>query len=119
MANMIEYRGYTGQFHYEEGDDNFHGTVLGLRDIIHFQGSCIAELRQSLQESIDDYLHWCEEEGIAPEKPYTGKFVVRLAPDLHRRISLQAKAAGVSLNQWVSDALLREAQEDYRTPGRE
>ncbi len=109
MENTIEYKGYVGQFSYEPGDEAFHGIVLGLRDVIHFQGTCVAELKQSLADSVDDYLAWCAEEGVAPEKPYTGKFVVRIAPDLHRRISMRAKAAGVSLNQWVADALLAQA----------
>ena len=109
MENTIEYKGYVGQFRYEEGDEAFHGIVLGLRDVIHFQGTCVAELKQSLAGSVDDYLAWCEEEGGTPEKPYTGRFVVRIAPDLHRTISVRAKAAGVSLNQWVAEALARRA----------
>ncbi len=87
--------------------------------IYSFQGSCVAELKQSLQDSVEDYLRWCAEEGVEPEKPYTGKFVVRLSPDLHRRISLKARAAGVSLNQWVSDALTRESREEYAVPGQD
>ncbi len=109
MDNTIEYKGYFGQFRYEDGDDAFHGIVLGLRDVIHFQGTCIAELQESLRDSVEDYLAWCDEEGIAPEKPYTGRFVVRIPPDLHRSISVQAKAQGVSLNQWVADTLSKRA----------
>ncbi len=116
MRNTLEYKGYLGQFHYESGDENFHGIVLGLKDVIHFQGTCIAELKQSLQDSVEDYLRWCAEEGVEPEKPYTGRFVVRLSPDLHRQISLRARAAGVSLNQWVTDALIRESREEYAVP---
>jgi predicted HicB family RNase H-like nuclease len=109
MENTIEYKGYIGQFNYEPGDEAFHGIVLGLRDVIHFQGTCVAELKQSLAESVDDYLAWCQEEGVAPEKPYTGRFVVRIAPDLHRSISVRARLAGVSLNQWVAEALARQS----------
>ena len=78
------------------------------RDVIHFQGTCVAELKESLQGSVDDYVAWCQEEGVTAEKPYTGRFVVRIAPDLHRKISVRAKATGVSLNQWVADALAKE-----------
>ena len=113
MENTLEYRGYIGQFHYEDGDEALHGIVLGLRDLIHFQGASIPELKESLKDSVDEYLRWCAEEGVAPEKPYSGKFVVRMSPDLHRRVSLRAKAAGMSVNQWVANALTREAREDF------
>jgi len=109
MENTFEYKGYFGQFRYEPGDEAFHGVVVGLRDVIHFQGTCVAELRESFQDSVDDYLKWCEEEGSEPEKPFTGRFIVRISPDLHRRISLKAKLGGVSLNQWVAETLLRAA----------
>ena len=105
MDNVLEYKGYVGKFSYDEGDDAFHGTVLNLRDVIHFTGRSIAELRQSLQDSVDDYLAWCAQEGKTPEKPYTGKFVVRLSPELHRKIITLAQAEGLSLNQWVSETL--------------
>ena len=112
MENTIEYKGYIGQFRYEDGDEAFHGTVVGLRDVIHFQGTCVSELRQSLEDSVEDYLAWCAEEGVTPEKPYTGRFIVRVAPDLHRTISTRAKTAGQSLNQWVAEALARHALSD-------
>ena len=99
MENTIKSKGYVGQFRYEEGDEAFHGIVLGLRNDVHFQGTCVTELKQSLAGSVDDYLAWCEEEGGTPEKPYTGRFGVRIAPDLHRTISMRAKAAGVSLTE--------------------
>jgi len=111
MNNMIEYKGYVGKFSYEEGDEAIHGTVLNLRDVIHFQGRSLDELRQSLQDSVEDYLAWYAEEGTPPEKPYTGKFVVRVPPNLHRQISVKAKARGISLNQFVSSALERAITE--------
>jgi predicted HicB family RNase H-like nuclease len=109
MENTFEYEGYIGQFRYEAGDEAFHGTVVGLRDVIHFQGTCVSELRQAFQESVDDYLQWCRDEGTEPEKPYTGRFIVRLPPELHRKISVRAKVAGQSLNQWVTETLSKAA----------
>lgn len=105
MSNMLEHKGYLGQFSYDDGDDALHGTVLNLRDVIHFQGRSIDELRQSFRDSVDDYLAWCVEEGKVPDKPYSGKFIVRMDPALHRRASMQAQHMGKSLNQWVSDSL--------------
>jgi predicted HicB family RNase H-like nuclease len=107
MENTFEYKGYVGQFHYEPGDEAFHGVVVGLRDVVHFQGACVAELQESFRGSVDDYLQWCAEEGVEPEKPYTGRFVVRIPPDLHRSITMKARLAGVSLNQWVSETFAK------------
>ncbi len=109
MSNIFEYKGYLGQFGYEEGDEALHGTVLNIQDVIHFQGRSIDELRQSFQDSVDDYLDWCVEEGKSPEKPYSGKFIVRIDPGLHRKASIQAQRIGKSLNQWVHEALEKAA----------
>ena len=103
MDNILKYKRYLGKFGYEDGDDALHGTVVNIRDVIHFQGHTITELRQSFQDSIDDYLAWCAEEGRVPEKPYSGKFVVRIDPDLHKKISTKAQLRDKSLNQWVKE----------------
>ena len=105
MDNVLKYKGYLGKFGYEEGDESLHGPVINIDDVIHFQGRTIAELRQSFQGSVDDYLIWCEEEDREPGKPYSGKFVVRIDPDLHRKISTQAQLRDKSLNQWVKETI--------------
>ena len=105
MDNVLKYKGYLGKFGYEEGDEAMHGTVINIRDTIHFQGTTIGELRQSFRDSVDDYLAWCAEEGRDPEKPFSGKFIVRIDPNLHRRISTEAQIRNKSLNQWVEDTL--------------
>jgi predicted HicB family RNase H-like nuclease len=105
MDNILRYKGYLGKFGYEDGDDALHGTVINIRDTIHFQGVTIMELRQAFQDSVDEYLNWCEEEGRDPEKPYSGKFVLRIDPDLHRKISDKAQIRNKSLNQWIQDTL--------------
>ncbi len=110
MDNTLEYKGYTGRFSHEDGDEAFHGTVLNLRDVIHFQGRSIEELRQSLKDSVDDYLAWCAAEGRTPEKSFTGKFIVRLSPELHRKVSTRAQAEGTSLNQWITETLEKAIQ---------
>ena len=81
----------------------FHGEVINLRDVITFQGQTVNELRRAFQESVEDYLAFCAERGEQPEKPYSGKFSVRINPELHRRITIQARTASKSLNHWISD----------------
>jgi predicted HicB family RNase H-like nuclease len=74
--------------------DIFHGEVIGLRDAIIFQGKTVDEVREAFRGSIDDYLEFCAKRGEEPEKPVTGKFMVRIPPDLHRKVYVAAKKSG-------------------------
>ena len=102
---MMEYKGYIGRVEFDEDADVFHGEVLNTRDVITFQGSSVKELRKAFRESIDDYVDFCKNRGEEPDKPYSGQFVARIDPKLHRAISLAAAAAGKSLNAWVAERL--------------
>jgi predicted HicB family RNase H-like nuclease len=104
----MEYKGYLAKVEFDEQANLFHGEVINTRDVITFQGSCVDDLRQAFIDSVEDYLEFCAERGEDPEKPFSGKFVVRLDPELHRQLYVHAKKAGVSLNQWVSQALERQ-----------
>jgi predicted HicB family RNase H-like nuclease len=107
--NTMTYKGYEAVVEYDEGAELFHGEILNLRDVITFQGQSVAELKQAFADSIEDYLAFCKERGEEPEKPYSGQFVVRLEPPLHRALVSAAKRAGVSLNKWVAATLERAA----------
>jgi predicted HicB family RNase H-like nuclease len=109
--NSLHYKDYVGVFAYDEEADVFHGRVVGLRDVITFQGRSIEQLKKALADSIDDYLDFCRERGEEPEKPLSGKFVLRLEPQLHRAVALAAERDGKSLNAWVKERL-QEAVED-------
>lgn len=112
----MEYKGYTAQVEFDDAAGLFHGRVLNLRDVITFQGTTVDELRQELAASIEDYLEWCAERGEAPEKPCSGKFVVRLEPELHRDIIVAAEFSHQSLNSWVADALQEAVTAKSRKP---
>ena len=100
---MMEYKGYTaGPIEFDPEDSTFSGTVAGLKDVIHFEGSTARELTRSFRESIDAYLEVCAEEGKEPDRPFNGKILVRTEPALHRKAVLRAAAEGVSLSQWIS-----------------
>ncbi len=102
---MMEYKGYVAKVEFDDEDDVFHGEVINLRDVITFQGQTVNELRQAFQESVEDYLAFCAERGEQPEKPYSGKFSVRIDPELHRKITIQARMTAKSLNRWISETL--------------
>ena len=62
-------------------------------------------MKSAFRESVDDYLAFCAKRGEEPERPFTGKFVVRIPPDLHRKVYVAAKKSGSSLNSWILQAL--------------
>ena len=102
---MMEYKGYVGKVEFDDEAGIFHGEVLDTRDVITFQGQSVAELKTAFQESIDDYLAFCKERGEEPNKPFSGQFVTRVPPELHRQVNLAASISGKSLNAWVVDHL--------------
>jgi len=102
---MITYKGYDGTVQFDDEAEIFHGEVLGLRDVVTFQGVSVEELKTSFEESIDDYLEFCKERGEEPDKPFSGKFVVRIDPSLHRRLFELSAKEGSSLNKWITTKL--------------
>ena len=101
----MEYKGYTAEIVFDEQSDAFHGRVRHLRDVVTFESDSVEGLRREFRSSVDDYLEFCEELGQEPERPYSGRFVVRLDPGLHRDAALAAELAGESLNAWVAHAI--------------
>ena len=103
----MNYKGYTASTAYDDEAEIFHGELLGLRAVITFQGKSVDELKKAFHDSVDVYLDWCAERGKEPEKPFSGKFIVRVDPDLHRQLATAAATRGVSLNKLVAENLSR------------
>jgi predicted HicB family RNase H-like nuclease len=103
----MHYKGYEATVEFDEDAELFHGEVINLRDVITFQGSTAAELKQALAESVEDYIEFCRSRGEEPEKPFSGQFVVRTEPALHKAVSTAASREGISLNKWVISTLER------------
>jgi predicted HicB family RNase H-like nuclease len=104
----MEYKGYIGTVEFDADARIFHGDVINTRDVITFQGKTVDEIEHAFRESIDVYLEWCAVEGVDPEKPYSGKFNLRLSPDLHKEAAVTAKRLKMSLNSFVEKALRDE-----------
>lgn len=104
----MEYKGYIGIVDYDPDSRIFHGDVVNTRDVITFQGTSVDEIDTAFRESIDDYLSWCTEEGAEPEKPYSGRFNLRLSPELHKEIAVTARKMKISINTFVERAVQDE-----------
>jgi predicted HicB family RNase H-like nuclease len=104
MTTMT-YSGYQAVIEFDDEAEVFHGEVAGLRDVITFQGKSVAELKKAFRDSVDDYLAFCRSRGEEPEKPFSGQFIVRTAPQTHRLAVMAARAKGISLNAFVTAAI--------------
>ncbi len=103
--NTVTYKKYIARIEPDLEDGILVGRVINTRDIIGFHGQTIAEAIESFHAAIDEYLEDCRKRGIEPNKPYSGKFNLRVPPSLHGEVVAAAARTGKSLNQWVIDAL--------------
>lgn len=107
MNNTMTYKGYVARVEFDPRDEIFVGRVLGIEDRISFHGETVAKLRAGFHASIDHYVADCAATGRAPQKPYSGKILLRLPPEVHARAAMKAEARGKSLNQWAAEVLAR------------
>lgn len=108
MKNTLKYKGYTGNVNFDAEDKVFHGRVLGITAVIGFEGRSVSGLEKDFHEAIDDYLETCQEIGKKPEKPFSGRFVLRVPSELHCAIALEAKRQNKSINKWITDTCRNE-----------
>ena len=106
---MMEYKGYVGIPEVDTEAGIIHGEVVNTRDVITFQATNLRDLDKAFRESVDDYLAFCAKRGETADKPFSGKFVLRLSPEVHRKAFIAARHARKSLNAWVAEVLERES----------
>ncbi len=102
---MMEYKGYVSCVEFDSDAEIFHGEVINTRDVLTFQGTTVDELKQALADTVEDYLEFCLERGEEPDKRFSGKFVVRVDPAIHRDLYVEARARGISLNALATERL--------------
>ncbi len=105
MMNIIEINGYRAVVQYDPDIDMLRGEFIGLNGGADFYAKDIDNLRHEGEISLRVFLEMCQEDGVEPRREYSGKFNLRVSPQLHAAIATRAAAAGKSLNQWVADAL--------------
>ena len=101
----LEYKGYPARIEFDGEDKIFVGHIAGIRAIVGFHGESVAELEAAFIDAVDDYLEHCAEKGITPQRPFSGKVMLRIPPELHAEIAMNAEASGKSLNQWAVETL--------------
>lgn len=103
--NTMTYKGYIGSVAFSEKDNVFFGKIEGINGFVNFEGESVKELTNAFHEAVEDYIAYCKDEGIEPDKSYSGSLNVRLSPTIHRQIAILAKQAGLSLNAYIKDTL--------------
>ena len=103
--NTLSYKGYLAKIEFDSDDNILFGNIIGIRDTVGFHGESVSELKEAFHEAVEFYLESCEKAGVEPNKPFSGKFVIRADSSLHGEIAVAAVHAGKSLNKWVVDKL--------------
>ena len=103
--NTMSHKGYTARVEYDERDNILVGRLLGIRSIISFHAETVSDLRLELEKAVEDYLADCKTDGVKPEKPASGKLLLRVPPEVHGKALVAAQASGKSLNQWATEVL--------------
>jgi len=109
MMNVMTYKGYKARIEFDPRDNIFVGRVLGIEDGISFHGATVAALKENFAAAINHYLADCKATGRKPEKPASGKLMLRIAPEIHAKALVVARASGKSLNQWAAEVLAKAA----------
>ena len=109
--NTMTYKGYLGSVAFSEKDNVFFGKIEGINGLVNFEGESVQELTAAFHEAVDDYLAYCKDEGIEPDKSYTGVLNVRLTPTVHRQIAMLARQAVLTLNAYIKETLEEKIEE--------
>jgi predicted HicB family RNase H-like nuclease len=105
MNDILQYKNYTATLHFSSEDEVFYGKVIGINDLLTFEGNSVKELQNAFAETIEDYLETCHKLKKQPEKTYKGSFNVRIPAELHREAALVAAKMNVSLNDFIRIAI--------------
>ena len=118
MTNTMTHKGYSARIDYDDDDSMFTGQIAGIRDGVGFHADTVDALREAFHEAVEDYLETCAEIGKQPQKPYSGRMMFRVSPEVHRQAALAAELSGKSLNQWAEEVLDRAARGPVRSEPR-
>lgn len=101
--NNLTHKGYSATIEFSPDDDAFIGRILGINDIITFEGESVQELKNNFYEAVDFYIDTCAQKGVEPNKPYSGNLMLRIPKDIHAKIAMLAEAKHTSINQLASE----------------
>ena len=105
MNSMMEYKGYRARIEYDDVEKTFNGEVWGINDSLSFEGNSVSKLTKAFHDCIENYIDFCKQCGKTPEKEFKGVFNIRINPDAHKKAALEAEQEGITMNQFVAQAI--------------
>ncbi|MDI6760686.1 MAG: type II toxin-antitoxin system HicB family antitoxin [Candidatus Brocadiaceae bacterium] len=108
MKDVLKYKGFIGSVHFNAEDKTFYGRIEGVSDLVTFEGNTVEELEKAFHGAVEDYVMLCKRVKKEPLRSCKGSFNVRIPPEIHRKAVKQAALLGMSLNQFVQNAIEHE-----------
>lgn len=111
MTKVMTYKNYSARIEFDAEDEIFTGQIAGIRDVVGFHANTVSELKEAFHEAVDDYVDTCAEIAKDPQKPYSGKMMLRVSPVVHARVARAAELSGKSITKWAEDVLDTASEE--------
>ncbi|MBN7796969.1 type II toxin-antitoxin system HicB family antitoxin [Parahaliea mediterranea] len=111
MIKMMEVNGFRATVDYDPDIEMFRGEFVGLNGGADFYSDSVKGLKREAERSLKEFIAVCKERGLSVKKDYSGRFNVRVDPQLHEEAVQVARAAGISLNKLVEMALEHELKD--------
>lgn len=108
MKDIMKYKDFLASVHFSQEDKTFYGKILGINDLITFEGETVKKLDKAFKEAADDYVELCKLTGKKIHKSYKGSFNVRILPGLHQKAAQLALQENISFNQLIQRAIENE-----------
>ena len=105
LNNLLEYRGYSTKIEFDSDSNLLNGKIEGINDLIYFESDNSNDIVKEFHQAVDDYLEFCKENKVEPDKEYSGTFNVRIDKDLHKKLALEAYKSNESLNATVEASI--------------
>jgi|SRR5690606_28408683 len=105
MKDVLTYKGYYGTVSYNADDEVLHGKIIGINDLVTYEGESTATLKNAFHEAVDDYISTCHAVGKPAQKTFKGSFNIRIPSELHKEASFVASQRQMSLNDLVKTAI--------------
>lgn len=105
MNDVFQYKEYLASVHFNAADEVLYGKILGIDDLISFEGTSVKELKKAFHDAVDDYIETCKQLGKEPNKTYKGSFNIRIGTELHREAAIFAVMNNISLNDLIKSCV--------------
>ena len=106
--NTMTINGHKAVIAFDPDIQMFRGEFVGLNGGADFYAKDVDGLRREGEISLRVFLAACADDGVEPHRRFSGKFSLRVGPEVHEAAAIAAAAHGMSLNQWAAEAI-REA----------